>query len=113
MEYYSMTDKAIGFELGYRIKSLRLRKNLTQQQLSKAVALSLNSIKSLEAGKGKLFTLIAVLRELGALETLDSFIPEATISPLQLAKRQGKRRQRASGSRVKKDSADVSKENTR
>jgi len=97
MDFYSMTDKGIAAELGSRLKSLRLRRNLTQQELSEATALSLNTIKSLESGKGKLSSLVAVLRELGALDALDSFIPEVQISPLQLAKRQGKKRQRASG----------------
>lgn len=101
MDFYAMTDKGITAEIGSRIKSLRLRKNLTQQQLSKATALSLNSIKFLESGKAKIHTLIAVLRELGALEALDNFIPETLVSPLQLAKRQGKKRQRASGVRGK------------
>lgn len=102
MDYYSMTDSAITAEIGMRLKSLRLRKNLTQQQLSSAVLVSLNSIKSLEGGKGKLSTLIAVLRELDALNTLDSFIPEPGISPIQLARQQGKQRQRASGTRMQK-----------
>jgi transcriptional regulator with XRE-family HTH domain len=97
MDYYSMSDDAIGAEVGARIRALRLRKNLTQQQVAEATALSLNSIKSLEAGKGKLSSLIAVLRELGALDGLAHFIPEPSISPLQLAKRQGKKRKRASG----------------
>ena len=100
MDFYSMTDKGIGVEIGRRLKSLRLRKNVTQQRLSDATALSLNTIKSLEAGKGKLSSLIAVLRELGVLDALDGFIPEVTISPLQLARRQGRKRQRASGKRI-------------
>jgi putative transcriptional regulator len=101
MDYYSMTDKGIQAEIGSRIKSVRLRKNMTQQQLSKATALSLNTIKSLESGKGKLISLIAVLRELGVLDALDSFIPEISISPVQLARLQGKKRRRASGKRGK------------
>ncbi len=101
MDYYSMTDKGIGAEIGSRVRSLRLRRNLTQQQVGDRAALSLNAIKSLESGKGKLLTLIAVLRELGALDTLDSFIPEPSISPLQLARQQGKKRRRASGKRLK------------
>jgi transcriptional regulator with XRE-family HTH domain len=99
MDHYSLTDKQITFEIGRRIRSLRLRRNLTQQQVSDATTLSLNAIKSLESGKAKLSTLIAVLRELGALGGLDHFIPEVTISPLQLAKSKGKQRQRASGRR--------------
>lgn len=104
MDYYVMTDKAIEAEIGSRIRALRLRKNLTQQQLSEAAALSLNTIKSLESGKGKLSALIAVLRELAALDVLDTFLPEVSISPLQLARQQKKKRRRASGTRVKSES---------
>ena len=102
MDYHSMSDKAVEAELGARIKAWRLRLNLTQQQLSDATALSLNVIKSLEAGKGKLSSLIAVLREFRLLDDLDSFIREPGISPLQLAKQQGKVRQRASGKRLQR-----------
>lgn len=94
-----MTDIQIAKEIGGRIRSLRLRRNKTQQQISDATALSLNVIKSLEAGKAKLTSLIAVLRELGGLDELDRFVPVITISPLQLARRKGKQRQRASGMR--------------
>lgn len=99
MDFYSLSDNAIETLLGRRIKALRLRKNITQQALAEATALSLNSIKALESGRAKLSTLIAVLRELGALEQLEHFIPEASISPLQLAKMQGHARTRASGER--------------
>ncbi|MDO9263922.1 MAG: helix-turn-helix transcriptional regulator [Desulfosalsimonadaceae bacterium] len=102
-----MTDKGVGAEIGGRIRSLRLRRNLTQQQVADAAALSLNAIKSLESGKGKLLTLIAVLRELGALDSLDGFIPEPAISPLQLVRHQGKKRQRASGRRGEEDKAET------
>jgi len=101
MDFYSLTDKGIEAELGDRIKALRLRKNITQKVLAEATSLSLNAIKALESGRGKLSTIIAVLRELGALEQLDNFIPEPAISPLQLAKMQGKVRERASGERIK------------
>lgn len=101
MDFYSLSDKAVEDELGNRIKALRLRKNTTQKELADAATLSLNAIKSLESGRGKLSTLIAVLRELGALDHLNSFIPEPSISPIQLAKMQGKERERASGERLK------------
>lgn len=107
MDFYTLSDKGIQKELGQRIKALRLRQNITQKQLAEAITLSLNSIKSLEAGRGKLSTLIAVLRELGALDQLDHFIPEISISPMQLAKMQGKVRQRASGERSKDQTRDT------
>ena len=104
MKFYTLSDKGIAQELGHRIKALRLRKNITQEELAESATLSVNAIKSLESGRGKLSTLIAVLRELSALDQLDNFIPETVISPLQLAKMQGKLRERASGYRQNKKS---------
>lgn len=101
MDFYTLSDKAIEKILGERIKALRLRKNITQQELANATMLSLNSIKALESGRAKLATIIAVLRELSALDQLENFIPETSISPIQLAKMQGKVRERASGYRKK------------
>ncbi len=101
MDIYSLSDKGIEKELGDRIKTLRLRRNITQKGLAEATTLSLNTVKALETGKGKLATLIAVLRELGALDQLNNFIPAASISPLQLARSKGKQRQRASGERLR------------
>lgn len=101
INFYSLSDKGIERELGARFKSLRLRKNITQQELATATMLSLNVIKALESGRGKLSTVIAVLRELGGLDQLDAFIPDSTLSPLQLAKMRGKVRERASGERAK------------
>jgi len=102
MDFYALSDTAIEKELGDRIKSLRLRKNITQKNLAEATRLSINAIKGLEAGRSKISTLIAVLRELGSLDQLDNFIAETSISPLQLVKMQGKIRTRASGERPKK-----------
>ncbi len=106
MDFYAHSDKAIEQELGERFKGLRLQKNITQKELAEATTLSLNSIKALESGRGKLSTVIAVLRELGALDQLDNFIPEITISPMQLAKTQGQVRKRASGERLKPEGSD-------
>lgn len=108
MDFYTLSDKAIEETLGERFRALRLRKNITQQELADATLLSLNTIKALESGSGKLSTIIAVLRELGALDQLDSFIPEAKVSPMQLAKMQGKARERASGKRSIDKSGDES-----
>jgi putative transcriptional regulator len=106
MDFYSLSDKGIADELGRRMKALRLRRNITQKELAEATTFSVNAIKSLESGRGKLSTLIAALRELEALDQLDNFIPEITISPLQLAKTQGKVRKRASGERAREQAED-------
>jgi len=101
MNYYALSDKAIEEELGKRFKALRLRKNITQKKLAEATTLSLNSIKFLELGRGKLSTIIAVLRELESLEQIENFIPEINISPLQIAKFKEKIRMRAAGNHIK------------
>ena len=102
MDYYSLSDQAIEEEIGSRIKSLRLRKNITQKTLSELTALSYATIQRLEYGSGSsLSTLIAVLRELASLDEIGNFIPPISVSPLQLAKMQGRKRQRASGKRLK------------
>jgi putative transcriptional regulator len=44
-------------------------------------------------------TLIKVLRVLGSLDALESFLPEISVSPLALAKFEGKKRKKASGKR--------------
>ena len=85
IDYYIASDSTILKELGDRIRKLRLRRNITQEDLAERALLAVGTIKSLEAGKGKLSTLVAVLRELGALDQLDHFVPPVTISPIKMA----------------------------
>ncbi|MNE49544.1 hypothetical protein D3C80_1440710 [compost metagenome] len=54
----------------------------------------------LNQGKGTLINLIAVLRALGELERLSSLLEEVQPSPLQILRMEGKKRRRASGSRI-------------
>lgn len=90
MDYYLASDSLILKELGGRIRELRLRRNITQEDLAARTLLAVGTIKALEAGKGKLSTLVAVLRELAALDQLDSFIPPVTISPIKMLEAQRK-----------------------
>lgn len=102
MDYYAMTDAGVEKEIGHRLKELRLRKNLTQAELADAVSVARATIERLENGNGKISTLIAVLRELGQLDNLDLLIPDQPVSPLVLAERQGRKRERAGKKRVPK-----------
>jgi transcriptional regulator with XRE-family HTH domain len=90
-----MTDNAISEEIGERFRQLRLRKNYTLALLSDRTLISINTLKAQERGKTKLDTMIAVLRELGELDELNHLIAPIVISPIQLAKMNGKQRQRA------------------
>ncbi len=85
IDYYTASDSRIMQELGERLRALRLRKNITQEELAERAVIAVGTIKSLEKGKGKLSSLIAVLRELDSLEQLENLIPPITLSPLQIA----------------------------
>nr|WP_320192817.1 helix-turn-helix transcriptional regulator [uncultured Desulfobacter sp.] len=101
MSFFAMTDKAIIKEIGRRLKSTRLRKNMTQKEVAEATGLSLNAVQTAEKGASKMMTYVKILRVLNALDSLDNFLPEVNISPLALAKMAGKKRKRASGARLK------------
>lgn len=103
MDVYELSDKRILKEWGAHMRGLRLRKNMTQKSLAEATRLSLNVIKALESGHTKLSSLVAVLRALENLDSLRSLIFQPMISPLQMAKMQGKKRQRASGGHLKQE----------
>lgn len=107
MDLYAMTDAGIEKEMGRRLKELRLRMNLTQVELADAVSVARATIERLENGTGKISTLIAVLRELGQLDNLNLLIPDQPVSPLVLAERQGKKRERAGKKRVPKRSTET------
>ena len=90
IDYYTASDSRIIQELGKRLRVLRLRKNITQEELAQRAVIAVGTIKSLEKGRGKLSSLIAVLRELDSLEQLENLIPPVTLSPLQIAEATGK-----------------------
>lgn len=102
---YSLSDREVARRLGERIRALRLRRNRTQAEVAAATTLSLGTIQALEAGEGKLVNLVAVLRELGALDSLDALLAGPQASPLELARRRGRPRVRATGRRGRRKGA--------
>ena len=74
-------------ELGKRLKAHRLQLNLSQAEVAERSGLSRRTITAIENGEGStLSTLIALLRALDALETLDGFLPDPGISPIAMLK---------------------------
>lgn len=83
--------------LGEQLKAERLRKNLTMEVIAERAAVSVGTVRSLEAGKGsRVESLIRVARALGRVDWLTSLQPPVKISPLQIAKLGRRKRQRAS-----------------
>jgi transcriptional regulator with XRE-family HTH domain len=97
MDPYAMSDRAILAELGRRIRRARLDRNLSQQRVADLAGLNRMTVAKIEQGAPtSLLTLVQILRALGALEEIAALLPDPGPSPLELARRQGRRRRRAS-----------------
>lgn len=82
MDIYSFTDSFIQQKIGERLKSLRLRQNITQARLADDAQVSLSSIKKIEKGEISSFeTFIRVLRILGKLEIFQPLTEDEEMSP--------------------------------
>jgi Predicted transcriptional regulators len=94
---------AIAEELGERLKQARLNHDLTQAEVAEIVGVTRKTILNAEKGKVPLDIFVAIMVALDLTSQLDLFLPKQEISPLQLAKLQGKKRQRASRQRKHND----------
>lgn len=104
MQFAALHDKAILAEIGERVSRHRLNRNITQTALAAQAGVARIVVQRLEGGRGcTLENLVRIMRALGQLEQLDAFLQSPELSPLQLAKLQGRRRRRAAVRRVKPD----------
>lgn len=100
MGFNLIDDKAVLIELAARLRRARLGSNLTQQEVARQTGLSLKTVSNAEDGRNvSLLTFVALLRALGRLGDLDAVLGDVQPSPVDLAKRQGRVRERASGAR--------------
>lgn len=82
------TDKEILAEVGQRLRAYRVRMNLSAESVAQRAELSTTTVINAEAGRNPtLGTVVRILRVLGRLEALDSFLPEPMVSPMALLKR--------------------------
>ena len=76
-----LSDATILAKLGARIKSTRLKQNITQESLAISANISLSSVKKIENGEIKSFdSLLRVLRVLGKLDIFQSMVDEESLS---------------------------------
>jgi transcriptional regulator with XRE-family HTH domain len=81
--------------LGERARSLRTMLDIKQTELAAQAAVSVETISSLENGRSiTTESLNRVLIALGQPEALINLLPEPAISPFELQKLKGRRRQR-------------------
>ena len=94
----SMSDRALAKHIGAFIKHHRMQQNKTQDILATEAGISRSTLSLLERGETvNLSTLIQVLRVLDQLQVMNSFTVQETISPLELARLEKKKRKRATG----------------
>lgn len=95
--WYAMSDPAIIAILGNLIQKTRLQKNKTQEEVATAAGVNRSTIVKIEnGGGGTLLSFVQILRSLEQLHLLQNFEVREQISPLELAKLDQKKRQRAS-----------------
>ncbi|MBQ2002213.1 MAG: helix-turn-helix domain-containing protein [Bacteroidaceae bacterium] len=79
---YMLSDAVILSRIGAKVKSVRLKQNITQSSLAEAANVSLSSVKKIENGEIKSFdSLLRVLRVLGKLDFFQPIVDEEQLSP--------------------------------
>jgi len=95
-EWISMSDKAIIYTIGKYIKHQRLSQNITQEKIAEIAGINRWTMSRIENGEAiSLISLIQILRALNLLNVLDNFEIETQLSPLELARIEKQKRQRA------------------
>lgn len=96
IEWVSMSDNTLLETIGKFIQHHRLIQNKSQSEVAKAAAISRSTVSLLERGeKTALNSLIQILRVLDLLYIMDAFKVKDEISPIDYAKIQKSKRQRA------------------
>ena len=92
-----LADDAILTEIGSRIARRRLELQLTQSDLAEQAGIGKRTLERIEAGaSAQLSNIIRIFRVLDLVDGLDVLVPDAQPRPMELLKRKGKVRQRAS-----------------
>jgi transcriptional regulator with XRE-family HTH domain len=94
------SDQSVLSEIGQRIARRRLDLQYTQADLAEQAGLAKRTVERIEAGgSAQMSSLIRIFRVLDLLSGLDQMIPKVGPGPMDLLKRKGRLRQRASSRR--------------
>lgn len=81
-DIYMLSDAQIQQKIGEKIRTIRLKQNITQQSLAESSSVSLSSVKKAEGGEISSFgTLLRIMRILGILGELHGLCEEEQLSP--------------------------------
>ena len=91
MDWNSLSNSVIVIEIGNRLKSYRIKKKLSQQDIANQAGVSLFTVAKIERGKPvSISVLLPVMRVLRLLDNFEMLLPEIGISPVEMLKLQGK-----------------------
>lgn len=97
-DWLAMSDKSIVASIGEYLKQQRLNQNKTQAKVAEAAGVNRWTMSQIENGQAiSLVSLIQILRALDLLDVLEIFKVHNQVSPLELAKLEKQKRQRARG----------------
>lgn len=101
-DIYMLSDAIILQKIGDKLRSLRLKQNITQQGLAEAANVSISTIKKMEKGDiGSFDSLLRIMRTLGKLDVLLPLVEEEQLSPSEyfnlVNSSKTKQRKRAAG----------------
>ena len=95
-----ISDDAVLSEIGKRVARRRLDLQFTQAEVAEQAGVAKRTLERIEAGaSAQMSSIIRVFRVLDLMFGLDRLIPDPGLRPMDLLKRKGKVRQRASRSR--------------
>jgi transcriptional regulator with XRE-family HTH domain len=99
-DVYSLSDKEAAEDIGRKLRSIRLNKNISRDELQYMTGIHRRTIGDAEGGKNvTIMTLIGILRGLSSLHLLVPLLKDEEISPVAIAKSRGNVRERATGRR--------------
>ncbi len=102
-DMYSLHDTLV--VLGKQVESYRLSRLIKQDELAKMAGISRSTLARMESGKGgTLDTLARVLKALDLNDRIFTLLPKADISPFDMLRATGKKRQRVSGTQASSES---------
>lgn len=96
--WHAMSDPALLEIIGKFIQQTRLQQNKTQQQVATAAGVNRSTLVQIENGSSvTMLSLVQILRALGQLQLFQNFeVKQPQLSPLQVAKLEQNKRQKAS-----------------
>ena len=96
LEFSVATSDQIEAALCKRLESIRLSRNITQEQLAEEAGVSTRTIGRLEKGQGvSMDTFIRVMMALNIQQNLEALMPDPNVRPIERVGISAKERKRA------------------